>query len=53
MKKLNESIDYNYKNKLNLLSFINKFELINIKYSNHDLILNIFDKIYQNNNILN
>ena len=51
-KKLNESLDYNYKSNLSILEFINKFELNQNKYSDNFLILNLFDKINQNNNIL-
>ena len=52
LSKLNDSLDYNYKNKLDLISIIDKLELNPSKYSNLDLILNIFDKIYNKNKLL-
>ena len=48
---LNNIIEYNYKTKMNLSTIVNKLELNTIKYSNLELILNIFDEIYKNNNI--
>ena len=36
---------------MNLSTIVNKLELNIIKYSNLELILNIFDEIYLNNNI--
>ena len=48
---LNDIIEYNYKTKMNLSTIVNKLELNPIKYSNLELILNIFDEIYKNNNI--
>ena len=52
LKKLNEFIDYIYKNKFKIESFINILELNPNKYSNYELILKIFDKLYNKNNIL-
>ena len=52
LKKLNESIDYIYKNKFKIISFINILELNQNKYSISELILKIFDKLYNKNNIL-
>ena len=52
IKSLNESIDYIYKNKLKLTSFINKLELNLNKYSDYELIMKFFDKIYNKNNII-
>ena len=43
LSKLNESLEYNYKNKMDLLTIINKLELNPSKYSNLDLILKIID----------
>ena len=52
IKNLNESIDYIYKNKLNVTTFINKLELNLNKYSDYELIMKFFDKIYNKNNII-
>ena len=52
LKNLNESVDYIYKNKFNIESFINILELNQNKYFNYELILKIFDKLYSKNNIL-
>ena len=52
LKKLNESIDYIYKNKFKIELFINILELNPNKYCNYELILKIFDKLYNKNNIL-
>ena len=48
---LNNNIEYNYKTKMSLPTIVNKLELNPIKYSNLELILNIFDEIYKNKNI--
>ena len=45
---VNESIEYNYKTKMNLSTLIDKFELNPTKYSNLELVLCIFDKVYEN-----
>ena len=52
LKKINESIDYIYKNKYKIAFFINKLELNPNKFSNYELVINTFDKLYNNNNIL-
>ena len=52
LKKLNESIDYIYKNNFKIISFINILELNPSKFSNFELILKIFDKLYNKDNIL-
>ena len=52
LKKLNESIDYIYKNKFKISSFISILELNPNKYSNYELILKIFDKLYNKNSLL-
>ena len=52
LSKLNENLEYIYKNKLDLLTIINKLELNPSKYSNLELILKIFDNIYKKNKIL-
>ena len=49
---INDNIVYNYKTKMNLSTIVNKLELNQIKYSNLELILNLFDKIYENKKIL-
>ena len=51
LSKLNDSLNYIYKNKLDLISIINKLELNPSKYSNLELILNLFDKIYNKNKL--
>ena len=51
LAKLNESLEFNYKSKLNLITIVNKFELNSSKYSNLELIINIFDSIYEKNKI--
>ena len=51
LKKLNKSIDYIYKNKFNLISFINILELNLNKYSDFDLIIKLFDQICYKDNI--
>ena len=52
LKKLNESIDYIYKNNFKIISFINILELNPSKFSNFELILKIFDKLYNKDKIL-
>ena len=51
LSKLNEPLEYTYKNKMDLLTIVNKLELNSSKYSNLELILNIFDTIYEKNKI--
>ena len=48
---LNSPMENIYKNKLNLISLVNKLELNSTKYSNLDLILKIFDSMYEKNKI--
>ena len=43
LSNLNESLEYIYKNKMDLLTIINKLELNPSKYSNSEIILKIFD----------
>ena len=52
LSKINESLEYNYKNKMDLLTIINKLELNPSKYSNLDLILKIIDNINKKNKII-
>ena len=52
LSELNENLEYIYKNKMDLLTIINKLELNASKYSNLELILKIFDNIYKKNKIL-
>ena len=42
LSNLNKPLEYCYKNKLDLLTIINKLELNPSKYSNLDMILKIF-----------
>ena len=49
---INDNIIYNYKTKMNLSTIVNKLELNQIKYSNLELILNLFDEMYKNKKIL-
>ena len=48
---LNENLEYIYKNKIDSLTIINKFELNPSKFSNLDLILKLLDNIYLKNQI--
>ena len=48
---LNENLEYIYKNKIDSLTLINKFELNPSKFSNLDLILKLLDNIYFKNQI--
>ena len=45
---LNNNIGYNYKTQMSLLTIVNKLELNLAKYSNLELILKLFDKVYEN-----
>ena len=45
---LNNNIEYNYKTQMSLLTIVNKLELNLAKYSNLELILKLFDKVYEN-----
>ena len=49
---LKDNIEYNYKTKMSLLTIVNKLELNLIKYSNLELILKLFDALYENNKII-
>ena len=49
---LDESLEYNYKNKMDLLTITNKLELNPSKYQNLEIILKIFDNIYKKNKII-
>ena len=51
LSKLNESLEYIYKNKMDLITIVNKFELNSSKYSNLELVLKIFDITYEKNKI--
>jgi len=51
LSKLNQPLEYIYKNKMNLLTIVNKLELNSSNYSNLELILKIFDKLYEKNKI--
>ena len=51
LSKLNEFLEYNYKNKMDLLTIINKLELNSSKYSNLDLLLKLIDNINKKNKI--
>ena len=44
-------MEYTYNNKIDLLTIANKLELNSSKYSNLELILDIFDTIYERNKI--
>ena len=44
---INDNTEYNYKNKMELSTIVDKLELNNKKYNNLELILNLFDEIYQ------
>ena len=48
---INDNTEYNYKIKMELSKIVDKLELNNKKYNNLELILKLFDEIYQNNNI--
>ena len=52
LKKLDESIDYIYKNKYKITSFINKLESNPNKFTYYEMLINTFDKSYNENNIL-
>ena len=48
---LNDIIEYNYRAKMSLSTIVNKLELNPIKYNNLELILKLFDKVYEKNKI--
>ena len=47
-----EQICYNYKTFMDLSTIVNKLELNSSKYNKLELILKIFDQLYENNKIL-
>ena len=49
--KLNDHVDFNYKNKYDLLSIVNTLTLNPSKHSNLNEILDIFDKVYLKNKL--
>ena len=51
LAKLNEPVNFNYKNKYDLLSIVNTLTLNPSKHSNLNEILNIFDKVYLKNKL--
>ena len=51
LSEINSPLENIYKNKMNLLTIINKLEINSTKFSNFDLILKIFDSIYEKNKI--
>ena len=44
----NDNIEYNYKTQMSLMTIVNRLELNSAKYSNLELVLKLFDKIYEN-----
>ena len=48
---LNNNIKYNYKTRMSLSTIVNKLELNLVKYSNLELILKLFDKVYESNKL--
>ena len=51
LSKSNEPVNYNYKNKYDLLSIVNSLTLNPSKHSNLNEILDIFDKVYVKNKL--
>ena len=51
LSKSNEPVNYNYKNKYDLLSIVNSLALNPSKHSNLNEILDIFDKVYVKNKL--
>ena len=51
LSKLNEPVNFNYKNKYDLLSIVNTLTLNPSKHSNLNEILDIFDKVYLKNKL--
>ena len=49
--KIIDNKEYKYKIKMELSTIVDKLELNNKKYNNLELILKLFDEIYQNKNI--
>ena len=52
VSKLNESLEYIYKNKLDLITIVNKLELNSSKYASLESVLKIFDIVYEKNKII-
>ena len=52
LSQLNKSLDYIFKNKMDLLTISNKLELNSSNYSNIESLLNTFDILYNKNKIL-
>ena len=48
---LDDKIEYNYRTFMDLSTIVNKLELNSIKYNKLELILKIFDQLYENNKI--
>ena len=48
---LEDKIEYNYRTFMDLSTIVNKLELNPIKYNKLELILKIFDQLYDNNKI--
>ena len=48
---LEDKIEYNYRTFMDLSTIVNKLELNSIKYNKLELILKIFDQLYENNKI--
>ena len=48
---LTNTLEYNYNIKMSLTTIINKLELNSIKYSNLDLLLKLFDEVYNNDKL--
>ena len=51
LSNLNQSLEYIYKNRMDLSTLINKLELNSSKYSNSEIILKIFDNKIKKNKI--
>ena len=51
LAKLNEPVNFNYKNKYDLISIVNTLTLNPSKHSNLNEILDIFDKVYLKNKL--
>lgn len=49
---LKDRLEYNYKTNMNLKTIVDKLSLNPKRYSNLELILPLFDKIYENKNLL-
>ena len=49
---INDSLEYNYKNKIDLITILNILELNHNNYATSEAILNLFNKIYENKKLL-